>query len=533
MSAIVSDETRRAESQLRLDSERTLEERNALGQHATPAGLATAIADLALAFLDSKKKVKFFEPSIGTGAFYSALRASLRGRTLARAKGIELDGRVAIEAAALWKETPLRVECADFLASRPVDDERFNLVLANPPYVRHHHLSRAEKRRLQGEALQNFGIEVSGLAGLYVHFILHADHYLEEGAVSAWLVPTEWMNVNYGRALKEYFLTRVRLLRVHAFDASDAQFKDALVSSSVIWFRKSKPDPTEQIDFTCGSIVEPHVSQSVRGNDLTSSEKWLRRCQGHQAASLQDKAEPVLGDFLRVRRGIASGNNPFFIRPVKDWRAIGVPEGFLVPVLPSSRHLQQSHIQADADGYPLLDTKIAILDCAISPAEVQQQYPELWNYLDSATGRETASTYLARSRKPWYSQERRPPAPIVCSYMGRGRNGDNPFKLFSNSSRAIVTNGYLMLYPEHLLNDMLQRDPEILGSVRAVIEDIIARWYKQHGRVYGGGLHKLEPKELAALPASLLVERFPELRPAQNSLIGAVAAVPGNCPVSS
>jgi hypothetical protein len=45
------------------------------------------------------------------------------------------------------------------------------------------------------------------------------------------------MDVNYGKAVKHYLLSRVTLLHIHRFDPNGVQFADALVSSAVVWFR--------------------------------------------------------------------------------------------------------------------------------------------------------------------------------------------------------------------------------------------------------------------------------------------------------
>ena len=56
-----------------------------------------------------------------------------------------------------------------------------NLILANPPYVRHHHLQRNDKERLQSLAYQMAGVRVNGLAGLYVYFLLLATAWMGRG----------------------------------------------------------------------------------------------------------------------------------------------------------------------------------------------------------------------------------------------------------------------------------------------------------------------------------------------------------------
>ncbi|MHB1959635.1 MAG: hypothetical protein ACYCO5_11460 [Acidobacteriaceae bacterium] len=63
-----------------------------------------------------------------------------------------------------------------------------------------------------------------------------------------------------------------------------------------------------------------------------------------------------------------------------------------------------------------------------------------------------------------------------------------------------------------LLNALKQR-PEIQANVFEALQRITPAEFFSEGRVYGGGLHKVEPKELAQLSARTVIEAIgPDLR---------------------
>ena len=65
--------------------------------------------------------------------------------------------------------------------------------------------------------------------------------WLAENGLAVWLIPSEFMDVNYGDEVKRYMLDHVALMQIHRFCPSDVQFEDALVSSAVVVFEKRKP----------------------------------------------------------------------------------------------------------------------------------------------------------------------------------------------------------------------------------------------------------------------------------------------------
>jgi adenine-specific DNA-methyltransferase len=145
-------EQERLSLQIRLDALRLQAERNRLGQFAIPTPLAHDIVRFGVALLGEKQSIRFLNPAIGTGSFFSALLHTVPGSRVEAAKGFELDTHYGGPARELWRDTLLDLAVADFTRAEPPrkEAERFNLLICNPPYVRHHHLANEEKIRLQG-----------------------------------------------------------------------------------------------------------------------------------------------------------------------------------------------------------------------------------------------------------------------------------------------------------------------------------------------------------------------------------------------
>ena len=63
-----------------------------------------------------------------------------------------------------------------------------------------------------------------------------------------------------------------------------------------------------------------------------------------------------------------------------------------------------------------------------------------------------------------------------------------------------------MLYPKPALAKVLLGRPELLKKVWQALDRISDQALIGEGRVYGGGLHKLEPRELGNSLAAKVVE---------------------------
>ena len=282
-------EYRRLEIQAELDAAKDQAERNRMGQFATPTELAVEILRYAKRELDGET-IRFIDPAIGTGSFYSALLNVFPADRLKGAVGYEVDPHYGEPAVALWRDTGLDVRMEDFTQAAPAEvADGFNLLICNPPYVRHHHIGGDDKHRMKALTREACGIDMNGLAGLYCYFLGLSHRWMADGGLAGWLVPSEFMGVNYGEPIKRYLLDRVTLLHIHRFDPNEVQFGDALVSSSVVWFTNKKPPNGHRVRMTYGgSLLRPRLERLVPAETLRHEPVKGGVILGHGVSTLSD-----------------------------------------------------------------------------------------------------------------------------------------------------------------------------------------------------------------------------------------------------
>ncbi len=453
----------------------------------TPPELGEAIAKEALKYLDQDLPIAFGDPSTGNGVLFASLLRTLNGRPLESAIGVELDRGRSLETKRKWSRHGLQVVSGDFLACN--DLPKRTLIIANPPYTRYQEVVPAYRTAAQKIIRDETGIDVGGQAGHFVYFLLKAHNWLKTGGVAAWLLPGDFLDSRYGKAIKQYLTQQVALRRVHFFDDKDFQFENALVTSCLIIFEKSESKTSDPVQISWkGSIEKPTDSISISSRDLVASSNWR---------TLNLKIEPnrtgiVIGDLFRVRRGIATGANQYFILTEEEVSKYEIPRTAIKPILPKVNSIRSDVIESDQDGLPVGIERLFVIDTAYLESDIAVRFPGFNAYLSKIRGEVMGST-LVKSRKIWYQQEQRDASPFLVSYMGR-----QGIRAFRNRSAAIATNSYLMLYPrmqESEIDDKILLDLfEVLRS--AVSPSNIIPFARQ----YSGELQKLEPKALTKLP---------------------------------
>ncbi len=461
------------------------------------------------------------DPAVGPGVFLVAVEAACGLTPPKRIDAFDVDEAMLHQAQAAVGRLPVRLRLADFITADLPD--RYDAIIANPPYVRHHELHYDEAVLAAVDRL--CGRRLSRLTNLYGLFLAKIGSLLAPGGRAAVITPAEWLNADFGAALKAHLLDRNLLDAVIHFNHAANVFDGALTTAAITLLRHGR-DSDEPVRL-CGvsdiaglDAIGPADGRPLATAELDPRSKWtplfehgaagsgtVRRDRVGRRRGLADRVggatlplliqpQPAAGgcclaDLAQCTRGIATGANDFFTLRESDRHAFELDPADLRICITKAQHISGTRLTA-ADVRRLVDEDQRIY--LLSPREPLSSAVE--RYLEEGRRREIDRRYLPSHRPTWYQPEARRPAPILVSVFARGA-----FRFVLNEAGALNLTAYHGIYPRCRDTAVVRRLFEYLTGPAA------AAALARHRRVYADGLLKVEPRDVEAMPVPVdLVE---------------------------
>lgn len=463
------------------------------GQFWTPDWIANAM----IMYILGGNPKNIFDPAVGPATFLIALKKKTKELNIhVKFYGRDIDPNVVNEGLkfGLVKEDLEGIEIRDFILDPP--NTKFDAIIANPPYIRHHRLSSEIKIYLKELSQKIMGSAIDGRAGLHIYFILQSLILLKPEGRLAFIIPADTFEGVFAKPLWEWITKHYNLEAIITFAPEASPFQKVDTNPIIILIKNNRPQENYywvQCLKTDIKSLEVWIQSSFCA-EVNSSELNIANIPVKTSLSIGFSRDPTkikfeeykLKDFAKVIRGIATGDNNYFFITREIAEKYQIEPDFLYYAVGRTRDINSEIIDndllnlLDKKGRPTLLFSPDGRDLKLFPAQTQK-------YLKIGEEMGIHRKRLISTRKPWYKMEKRIPPPILFAYLGR-RN----CRFILNKAKVLPLTSFLAIYPKNEIDPeklfYLLNHPQVIQNLFLV------------GKSYGDGAIKVEPRALERLP---------------------------------
>jgi len=448
------------------------------GVYYTPRELSLRLVE---PFEKDKVPNSIIDPACGDGSLLSAAKEVFsRGD---RGQKLNLYGcDVAPDLRELRRLHPKNIWVENFLELNI--DKRFDLILMNPPYVRHHEIPRRNKQAYNTGVRETCALPK--VSDLWAYFIVRAVEVVNDGGSVAAILPWAFLQADYARILRSWLAERFADIEVMAI--SSRQFQDAEERIALVWFRSKGPSAQS---ITVRNVDSPY--QDTPKCYLSWSE-WLRSRVVTTSAGPVDGVLSLFSDngFVQFREvadtriGTVTGADSFFIADKKTALAMGLMEKDFQRIVSSLRNLRGFCLNGDCP------------DKVLMHFPPKPEMPQLVEYLEEGRVKGIDQRAHCLRRSPWYTIPRLDPPDALFPY----RASHTPY-LVLNSQRYLCTNSV------HAINWRKFSKKQIEWVQVSLLSAPGQLSLEAHAKTYGSGVLKIEPSALGSALVTTDGHRLP------------------------
>jgi adenine-specific DNA-methyltransferase len=499
------------------------EARRKLGQFRTPEHIADLMAEWAVRSGDDV----VLDPGMGAGvltaSLYEAKQTSTGPATVEEMWGVDLSQLAVIMSSVTLKlvngNGQPNLHQGDFMDIPPEgtqkrihQDQSFSIpkldgVVSNPPYSRHHAIAEAAKSKVNDIAEADSAMTISKQAPMYMYFYIHAAEFLREHGRMAFVTPSEFLETNYGRQLKEFLLNNFSIHGIVLSDQGTSIFEEARTTSCITFLEKNdggdescgttfiKLDEwagiqpvIDAVDSGATGLTEYGYINRVPQGTLDPNDKWTKYFDPDPELKIGGLRS--FREIATIKRGIATGANDYFCLSKEQREHLDLDESYFTPVIRRADRMPYYNCTLD-DWKTWLDDGDAVqllYHLPESAGEVEDE--ALADYLERGVEEDIDERYLSQERNPWYLVDRRDVPDILGTYMSK-----KGFRFIFNEAGVRSLNNFHNIQP----NDGYSED-QINALLAYLNSGVVYDVLSQKSRTYSENMEKIEPNELKEIP---------------------------------
>jgi adenine-specific DNA-methyltransferase len=462
----------------------SLEHRKRFAQFFTPFQLASLMAD----WLFGNQKIQtVLEPAFGLGVFSRAL---LTKKSDVSIKGFDIDERIFAEAKEIFNNTPnVDLHLEDYMFNDW--NNKYDGIICNPPYFKFHDY---DNKTILNEIETRLKIKLNGFTNLYTLFLLKSIYQLSPDGRLAYIIPSEFLNSDYGKLVKSALIKNKVLRHIVVFDFEENVFDDALTTACILLCsndkhsQKVKFSTVKKIDDL--ELIKSYISDYplnnfedsiFKINELDPEVKWRKYYQKQNG--IRYKNLIPFSSVAKVVRGIATGANEYFTFSKSKANRYGIDEKYLLPCICKAVDVKDNFFTTNNFHSLVNSDKQTFLFNAIGSKD-----ENVLKYIEIGEKSGIDKKYLTACRNPWYALENRPPSPIWVSVFNR-----SGLKFIRNEASISNLTTFHCVYPvQNSLFNIVNVDVLFAYLLTNVAREI----FEDNRREYGNGLQKFEPNDL-------------------------------------
>ena len=460
-----------------------------IGSFYTPKIISNFLVD----YLSEKLKgqtLTILEPSSGDGVFIQSIyNHKPLSKKIIEVIAVEREEKELNKAKLITTKKSLKLIHSDFLDFQNDNNQRFDLVIGNPPFIKKNLLSTDQVLLCENIHKLFSSLSEHRIKNIWTAFLVRSINFVNETGILAFVLPSELLQVKFAAELRTLILKEFE--RVEIFTFNELLFKDCKGQDTLLLIgeRKSINKGVYYCNIEKLKDLEEKKFSLAQNINIRES-KWTHHHLTTDEIELLEKIKKqiqIVNHYCTSKAGIVTAANDYFIVDAKTVKEFSL-EKYVKEIIKKGSFVNGSVILSLSDFEILVKQSKPAFLIALDKLTKIKSNEKINKYLEKGLDLKINERYKTSIRDKWYEVPNIGNVPEAFFFK---RCNEYP-KLIKNNANVLSTDSAYTI--------SMNSDFDIENLIYSFYNSLTLSFAELNGRYYGGGVLELTPNEFKNLP---------------------------------